>query len=105
MADSDSAGVLGKREREDGDEPMNGPGVAVDDDDDEDIGPMPLPDTGEARKKRKGAPVAQFTRSVSLTRCSVLPHEKLYIDHMPSADRYSKSFMHRDAINSVTLTK
>ncbi|KZW01557.1 peptidyl-prolyl cis-trans isomerase [Exidia glandulosa HHB12029] len=88
MSDSEAQTVLGKRERDEGNDPANGNGPVVDDDDDDDIGPMPMPDTGETRKKRK-----------------VLPHEKLFLDHMPSADRYSKSFMHRDTINFVTLTK
>jgi peptidylprolyl isomerase domain and WD repeat-containing protein 1 len=35
----------------------------------------------------------------------VLPHEKVYLDHLPSAERYYKSFMHRDQINFVTMTK
>lgn len=35
----------------------------------------------------------------------VLPHEKLYLEHLPSANRYYKSFMHRDQINFVTMTK
>ncbi len=35
----------------------------------------------------------------------VLPHEKLYLEHLPDADRYYKSFMHRDQINFVTMTK
>ncbi len=35
----------------------------------------------------------------------VLPHEKLYLDRLPSADRYSKSFMHRDVINFVVMTR
>ncbi|KAG8962398.1 hypothetical protein FRC03_004262 [Tulasnella sp. 419] len=61
---------------------------AMDDDDDDDVGPMPMPDDGGARKKRK-----------------VLPHERLFLEHLPSADRYSKSFMHRDVLNYVTVTK
>lgn len=36
---------------------------------------------------------------------TVLPHEKLYLEHLPSANRYYKSFMHRDQINFVTMTK
>lgn len=36
---------------------------------------------------------------------AVLPHERLYLDHLPSADRYSKSFMHRDVINFVNVTR
>ncbi|EMD39875.1 hypothetical protein CERSUDRAFT_112125 [Gelatoporia subvermispora B] len=62
------------------------------DDDDDDIGPMPMPvdapGNGAAKKKRK-----------------VLPHEKLYLDHLPSADRYFKSFMHRDVINFCVMTR
>ncbi|EJF63476.1 hypothetical protein DICSQDRAFT_83176 [Dichomitus squalens LYAD-421 SS1] len=62
-----------------------------DDDDDDEVGPMPMPAAAEGRvvkKKRK-----------------VLPHEKLYLDHLPSADRYYKSFMHRDVINFNVLTR
>ncbi|KZP01316.1 peptidyl-prolyl cis-trans isomerase [Calocera viscosa TUFC12733] len=59
-----------------------------DEDDDDDIGPMPMPQDDAPRKKRK-----------------VLPHESLYLDHLPSADRYWKSFMHRDFVNFVTVTK
>ncbi|CAE6458326.1 unnamed protein product [Rhizoctonia solani] len=64
----------------------------VEDDDDDDIGPMPMPEgastEGVVKKKRK-----------------VLPHERLFLDHLPSADRYSKSFMHRDVLNYVIMTK
>jgi len=35
----------------------------------------------------------------------VLPHEKLYLEHIPAADRYFKSFMHRDAVNFNIITK
>ena len=35
---------------------------------------------------------------------AVLPHEKLYLSHLPSAERYAKSFMHRDVLNFVTVT-
>ena len=34
----------------------------------------------------------------------MLPHEKLYLEHLPSADRYSKSFMHRDTVNFGAVT-
>ncbi|KDE08493.1 peptidylprolyl isomerase [Microbotryum lychnidis-dioicae p1A1 Lamole] len=59
-----------------------------DDDDDDDFGPMPLPAGAVPTKKRK-----------------VLAHEKLYLDHLPSADRYYKSFMHRDTVTGVVLTR
>lgn len=57
------------------------------DDSDEDIGPS-VP--GQAKKVHKRKKLA---------------HEKLYLDHLPEADRYWKSFMHRDAVNFVTMTK
>jgi hypothetical protein len=34
----------------------------------------------------------------------VLPHEKLYLDHLPNADQYYKSFMHRDVVNFSVMT-
>lgn len=37
--------------------------------------------------------------------CIVLPHERLFLDHLPCADRYHKSFMHRDMINFVVVTR
>ncbi|EIN12739.1 peptidyl-prolyl cis-trans isomerase [Punctularia strigosozonata HHB-11173 SS5] len=49
--------------------------------------PQPAGD-GAVKKKRK-----------------VLPHEKLYLEHLPSADRYYKSFMHREVINFCVMTK
>ncbi|KAH9936366.1 uncharacterized protein B0H18DRAFT_950676 [Fomitopsis serialis] len=51
--------------------------------------PMPLRQGKWRRKKKR----------------KVLPHEKLYLDHLPSADRYYKSFMHRDVINFNIMTK
>ncbi|QRV92468.1 peptidyl-prolyl cis-trans isomerase, cyclophilin-type protein [Ceratobasidium sp. AG-Ba] len=90
----DTTATTRKRGRngEDAGEEMPGPTPEIQDDDEDDIGPMP--DTtgeagdGAARKKRK-----------------ILPHERLFLDHLPSADRYSKSFMHRDVLNYVIMTK
>ncbi|EKM51860.1 uncharacterized protein PHACADRAFT_127818 [Phanerochaete carnosa HHB-10118-sp] len=98
MSESESENtVLGKRGR-DGHEIHEKPEAdanvqveAAEDESDDDVGPMPMPagaGNGAAKKKRK-----------------VLPHEKLYLDHLPSADRYYKSFMHRDVINFVVMTK
>lgn len=36
---------------------------------------------------------------------AVLPHERLYLEHLPDSDRYYKSFMHRDSLNFVVMTK
>ncbi|KAF9463062.1 hypothetical protein BDZ94DRAFT_1259976 [Collybia nuda] len=49
---------------------------------------MPMPADGVVKKKRK-----------------VLPHEKLYLEHIPNADQYHKSFMHRDTVNFCVATK
>ncbi|WFD19076.1 peptidylprolyl isomerase [Malassezia caprae] len=57
---------------------------------DDDMGPMPMPassDEVERIKRRK-----------------TLQHEKLYLDHLPCAERYNKSLMHRDIINFVSVT-
>ncbi|KII90601.1 hypothetical protein PLICRDRAFT_52327 [Plicaturopsis crispa FD-325 SS-3] len=91
------ASILGKRARNgDGQtdiaiDQQNEPAKVEDEDDDDDVGPMPMPvdaaANGGAKKKRK-----------------VLPHEKLYLDHLPSTDQYNKSFMHRDVINFTVVT-
>ncbi|SAM00030.1 hypothetical protein [Absidia glauca] len=61
-------------------------------DDDDDVGPMPIlppsSDNETVRKKKR-----------------VLPHEKLYLDQLPSADMYEKSYMHRDTLSYVEVTK
>lgn len=36
---------------------------------------------------------------------SVLPHEKVFLEYLPSADQYYKSFMHRDIVNFVVVTR
>jgi peptidylprolyl isomerase domain and WD repeat-containing protein 1 len=78
-------------------------------DDDDDVGPMPMAvddDSVVPRKKRKGGS-SDFRRRMQTDKLPtlVLKHEKLFLDHLPSADRYHKSFMHRDVINFVTVTK
>jgi peptidylprolyl isomerase domain and WD repeat-containing protein 1 len=35
----------------------------------------------------------------------VLPHEKVFLEYLPSADQYYKSFMHRDVVNFVVVTR
>ncbi|KAG7088394.1 hypothetical protein E1B28_012392 [Marasmius oreades] len=81
--------VLGKRSREEkGAAAQNND---ADNDSDDDLGPMPMPageDNGNMKKKRR-----------------VLPHEKLYLEHLPNTDQYYKSFMHRDVINYCVVTK
>ncbi|KAF7346351.1 Peptidyl-prolyl cis-trans isomerase cyp15 [Mycena sanguinolenta] len=90
MSDSEETTVLGKRARnEDPDADPSSKEIPVDEDDsDDEQGPMPLPAGEAAKKKRK-----------------VLPHEKLYLEHIPNADQYYKSFMHLDVINFCVVTK
>ena len=35
----------------------------------------------------------------------MLPYEKVYLDSLPSAEMYEKSYMHRDIITQVICTK
>lgn len=35
----------------------------------------------------------------------VLPYEKIYLEHLPDADCYEKSYMHRDVITHLVVTK
>ncbi|KAL8731788.1 MAG: hypothetical protein Q9166_003235 [cf. Caloplaca sp. 2 TL-2023] len=51
----------------------------------DDIGPA-LPSAAPMKKRRK------------------LPYEKLYINALPSSQRYSKSLMHKDQLSFVTMT-
>ncbi|KAI0036439.1 peptidyl-prolyl cis-trans isomerase [Vararia minispora EC-137] len=90
--DNHDATVLGKRDRNDetNDAPPTGPLGGQDEESDDDVGPMPVPESsnGASKKKRK-----------------TLPHERLYLEHLPSADRYYKSFMHREVVNFAVATK
>ncbi|OBZ72282.1 Peptidyl-prolyl cis-trans isomerase cyp15 [Grifola frondosa] len=75
--------------------------VDADEDEDEDVGPMPMPAEAPGWQKRN----AKVCRVSSPGIVAVLPHEKLYLDHLLSTDRYSKSFMHRDVVNFCVMTK
>lgn len=68
------------------DEEQNKRTLENDDSDDSDnlVGPLPQP---TAVKKRK-----------------VLPHENLYLDNLPSAEGYERSYMHRDTISHCVVT-
>ncbi|EPQ27828.1 uncharacterized protein PFL1_04573 [Pseudozyma flocculosa PF-1] len=64
---------------------------------DEDVGPMPPPADGAAA-------AAATSNSHRAKKPKTLPYTSTYLSHLPSADRYYKSLMHRDTINFVTLT-
>ncbi|KAF9493180.1 hypothetical protein BDN71DRAFT_1483548 [Pleurotus eryngii] len=88
-------GHLGKRPRSDNEPTViaNPAQVDVEESDDEDVGPMPMTGVEVQKKRKKGA------------KWSVLPHERLFLEHLPSADQYYRSFMHRDVINFCVMTK
>lgn len=54
--------------------------------DDEWIGPMPCESVKPKKKK-------------------VLPYEKIYLENLPNAESYEKSYMHRDVITHLVSTK
>ncbi|OAX42832.1 hypothetical protein K503DRAFT_709757 [Rhizopogon vinicolor AM-OR11-026] len=103
MSDTEQdTSVLGKRNRNsnndsetrDDQDGEDGPMPAADtdmnqDDSDVDVGPMPMPAGANGAFKRKRR----------------VPQEKLYLDHLPDAEQYYKSFMHRDSLNFVVVTK
>ncbi|KAL7646060.1 UNVERIFIED_CONTAM: hypothetical protein RMT77_002961 [Armadillidium vulgare] len=57
--------------------------------DDEWIGPKPSEIAIEPKRKKR----------------KVLEHEHLYLDNLPSAEYYEKSYMHRDIVTHVVVTK
>ncbi|KAL8673774.1 MAG: hypothetical protein Q9168_001835 [Polycauliona sp. 1 TL-2023] len=59
--------------------------VSDDSSSEDDIGPA-LPSSGPPKKRRK------------------LPYEKLYVNALPSSQRYSKSLMHKDQLSFLTIT-
>lgn len=111
MSDSENgATVLGKRERDGQNGTPAADASTYDDQSDEDIGPMPMPSdaNGIVKKKRKGEYMFTLILHTFLSLSSrelVLPHEKLYLEHLPNADQYYRSFMHRDTLNFCVMTK
>ena len=116
MTESDideDASVLGKRARnvrsddKHEDKPSGMP--ADDEDDDDDVGPMPMPqddDPAVTKKKRKGlSPISTPRLKITEEFGTVLPHERTFLDHLPNADQYYKSFMHREQVNFCVVTK
>ncbi|KAF7730577.1 Peptidyl-prolyl cis-trans isomerase cyp15 [Apophysomyces ossiformis] len=78
MADQDTDRLSKKR-------PHDENALAVDAvEDNDDVGPMLPPPENEV---------------------SLLVHEKLYLSHLPSADMYETSYMHRDTLSHVAVTK
>lgn len=80
-----------------------------DDDNDEWIGPLPT--EAVPQKKRKGE-IKQSHCKISIVHTNflfnlktVLQYEKLYLENLPDAECYEKSYMHRDVITHVVVSK
>jgi len=109
-SDKQDVSILGKRDRNGENETEHASKkVTVDEDsDDDDVGPMPMPADAPsaAKRKRKGAFFHNvWLRAVSHRPRLVLPHERLYLEHVPNTNQYYKSFMHRDSVNFCVMTK
>lgn len=64
--------------------------ASEDDDSDEGwIGPTPEESAAPVKVKKK----------------KILPYEKIYLENLPSAESYEKSYMHRDCISHLVVTK
>ncbi len=95
MSDSEEAGARAakrKHEEDEDDKPKEDKGASKDaaegsDEDDDDGWIGPLPSEAAPAKKIK-----------------VLPHEKLYLRNLPSAESYERSYMHRDNVVSCVAT-
>ena len=79
--------------------------------DDEVIGPMPVVEEQPAKKKQKGYNYhCLLQRGCTLFRnwffvFTVLQFEKMYLENIPSAAMYEKSFMHRDVVTQAVVTR
>eukprot|EP00039_Didymoeca_costata_P005214 m.79570 g.79570 ORF g.79570 m.79570 type:complete len:638 (-) comp12718_c0_seq2:600-2513(-) len=93
--------VKDKRDRED----------AQDSDSSDDVGP-PMPtaeEQAEADKQAKeeescDVPINLMSKPKKKKR-KVLQHEALYLDALPSGNQYERSYMHRDTVTHVVVTK
>ena len=71
----------------------------VDDDSDDDFGPMPAASsTAEILPEVSNEKVIKKARKV-------LAFEKTYIDSLPCAQQYERSFMHRDLVTHISVAK
>lgn len=80
------------------------------------VGPMPAEDEGPPAKKKKGKHCSDqgVCRLVGFMRAAddgppgsavALAHERLYLEKLPSASMYERSYMHRDVVTHVSVTR
>lgn len=85
-------------------------------DSDDDFGPMPLPagiaaaegDAGSAEGEPStagGGGAESHSSKVAKKVVKKLKHEKLYLDNLPSSSMYERSFMHRDIVTHIAVSK
>lgn len=70
------------------------------------VGPMPSEAVQPKKKKGLRNKISYFLYIQLILHfyLVVLQHEKLYLDNLPSASSYEKSYMHRDVITHVVAT-
>ena len=73
----------------------------------DDIGPLPTSATTCSSKKRKGAENQMDIHNYNITilPCAALAYEQVYLDNLPSAEMYERSYMHRDVITHTVATR
>ena len=84
-----------------------------DSDSDDDFGPMPQPAGAVDIAAAEGEPSVQHSSSVAagssdkVVKKAVkkLKYEKLYLDNLPSSSMYERSFMHRDVVTHIAVSK
>ncbi|SJX64767.1 related to Peptidylprolyl isomerase domain and WD repeat-containing protein 1 [Sporisorium reilianum f. sp. reilianum] len=95
-----------------GPQPAPPAGDSEESSDDDDVGPPPPPAANtdshdpDSRNAKRPHPHHDDTAEPSQKKQKPvrLAHEATYLSNLPSADRYFKSLMHRDTVNSVTVT-
>ena len=74
--------------------------------DDEVIGPLPVSEEQPVKKKQKGFICCNDdARYLEMLCFAVLQFEKMYLENIPSAAMYERSFMHRDVVTQVLVTR
>ena len=53
----------------------------------------------------KGAQMRELLLNLFLQSSSVLEFESVYLEELPNATQYERSYMHRDVISHVVVTK
>lgn len=74
--------------------------AAEESDSDDDFGPMPASASVE-----EDAAVKINQKPSKRTKTRRLMHEQLYVDNLPNATQYEKSYMHRDTVTHVAVAK